>query len=114
MLSSSCHSLTLENFAPPKPVPPHWSSLCPHFKNVEVERHAHGIKIPETMQLVFYASVLQEVIRFGIVSPLVAQDLDEALERFRWESFEIWLDINGDRLVRCYRRQASTTAPVGS
>jgi len=43
------------------------------------------------------ASVPQEATHFRIVSPLVAQDLTEAQERFCWESFKSWLGANGDQ-----------------
>jgi len=63
-------------------------------------------------QLVFYASVFQEVTHFQIVSLLMAQDLTEALERFHWESFEVWLDTNGDRLTWCFLQLVKATTLV--
>jgi len=38
---------------------------------------------------------------------LVAQDLTESLEKFRWESFKFWLDSSCCRLKECHSKESS-------
>jgi len=59
-----------------------------------MEVYSYDVDIPKIIQSILYAAILQEVIHFGSPLSLVAHDL--SLGNFRWESFEICLDVNRD------------------
>ena len=61
----------------------------------------------------FNCFVLQEVVRFNIVPPLVAQDLTKNLEEFNWESFEVWPDFISVDLIACQDRESRGCVPPG-
>jgi len=78
-----------------------------------VECYAYDIEVLEILQFVFNFSILQEVIWFNIVPPLVAPDLTKNLEEFNWESFEVWLNSISASLIACQDKESRGGASLG-
>ena len=105
--------LQVTRLPPPRPLPPNWLSLCPRFVKTRAECYAYDVGVPEILQFVFYCSVLQEVVRFNIVPPVVVQDLTKNLEEFNWKGFKEWLDFISPTLIACQDSELRGRTPLG-
>ncbi|KAJ8447058.1 LOW QUALITY PROTEIN: hypothetical protein Cgig2_025435 [Carnegiea gigantea] len=65
--------------------------LCPRFSFPEAEGAAANFELPEMVQAIFYAMLLNEVVELGLVHDFIAEGLKSALVGLRWSSFEAWM-----------------------
>jgi len=61
-------------------------------------------ELPEMVQTIFYAMLLNNAVEVGIVSGPMAIDPKLTLEGLRWSSFESWLGYNSRSLVEAQLR----------
>ena len=57
------------------------------------------------VQATFYAMLLNDAIRLGIVSGFIAADLKASLEGLLWTSFEFWMHRNKCGLMEAQLHQ---------
>ncbi|KAJ8437188.1 hypothetical protein Cgig2_007538 [Carnegiea gigantea] len=60
---------------PPRPLPENYHDLCLYFDLAVVEEAARDFRIPEMIQAVFYAMVVNETLELGILSRDLAKHL---------------------------------------
>jgi len=84
----------------------------PRFTLSNAERAALDFKLPEMIQVTFYAMLLNDAAELGIVSSPIAVDLKLTLEGLRWASFTAWLGRNKGGLMVAQLHQR--TPPEGA
>jgi len=66
------------------------------------------------VQGIFYASVFQDVIRFGIIGEDVTACLSKTIENYTWGELEAWLDAHHDLLIQRHEVIEAPSSRVGS
>ena len=64
----------------PRPLPENYHKLCPHFNLLVAEEAAQDFRIPEMIQAVFYAMVVNKAIELGVLSSDLAEHLKLCLK----------------------------------
>ncbi|KAJ8446987.1 hypothetical protein Cgig2_006615 [Carnegiea gigantea] len=90
---------------PPCPLSNDYRDLCLHFTLPDVERTVLDFELPEMVQVIFYAMLLNDAIKLGVVSSPMVADLKLTLEGLRWSPFESWLGSSSRGLVKAQLRQ---------
>ena len=54
----------------------------------------------------FYALVLEDTIRFGIIGKDIMINLVKEIENHKWGMFEAWLDAHHDLLIQWHEAEA--------
>jgi len=62
------------------------------------EEAAEYYELPELPQVIFYAMLLNEVERFGVLQGRPLQSLESALIELHWSTFKSWVWLYGDRI----------------
>ncbi|KAJ8427064.1 hypothetical protein Cgig2_006741 [Carnegiea gigantea] len=65
-------------------------------------------KMPEIIQVTFYAMTAAYVEKLGVLPRIVANVIERALEDLKWYSFEVWLTIHRKELLVTSQRELST------
>ncbi|KAJ8434534.1 hypothetical protein Cgig2_004300 [Carnegiea gigantea] len=68
--------------------------LCPYFNLVVAEEVTQDFCIPEMIQAVFYAMLVNEAQELGVLSRDLAEHLKSCLEGLRWYMCEAWLQLD--------------------
>ncbi|KAJ8425106.1 hypothetical protein Cgig2_013836 [Carnegiea gigantea] len=68
---------------PPHPLPKDYQALCPSFALLDVEEAACDFNIPEIVQAIFYAMLLNDAMELSLVSRDMAGGLKSILEGLR-------------------------------
>ncbi|KAJ8429347.1 hypothetical protein Cgig2_008794 [Carnegiea gigantea] len=78
---------------PPSPFPKDFRSLCPDFDLTTTEQAAAQYELPEVPQVIFYAMLLNEAEKLGVLHGPRVWSLEVALTELRCGAFEscIWL-----------------------
>ena len=79
---------------PPEPLPKNYHDLCPDFDLTVAEEAARNFRIPEMVQAVFYAMVVNEAFELDVLSRDMAEHLKLALEGLWWYIYEAWLQLD--------------------
>ncbi|KAJ8435297.1 hypothetical protein Cgig2_026389 [Carnegiea gigantea] len=74
---------------PPWSLPENYRDLCSDFILADVEEAAHDFHIPELVQALFYAMVVNEALQLGILIRSMVEDLKAALQ-----ARDTWLQLN--------------------
>ncbi|KAJ8444575.1 hypothetical protein Cgig2_013854 [Carnegiea gigantea] len=93
----------------PRPLPDDYQDLCPHFSLPEAERVALDFELPEMVQAIFYAMLLNDAIVLGIVRGFIVDDLKSTLMGLRWTCFEACLSRTSRDLCEAQLRQQTLT-----
>ncbi|KAJ8434455.1 hypothetical protein Cgig2_025425 [Carnegiea gigantea] len=90
---------------PPRPLPKDFHVLCPCFSLVEAEAAAAESELPEIVQAIFYAMLLNETLELGMAHEYTAVSMKSSLVGLRWSTFEVWMHIMGEviRGAQLYR-----------
>jgi len=64
---------------PPSPFPKDFRSLCPDFDLATAEQAAAQYELPELPQVIFYAMLLNEAEKLGVLQGLRLRSLEVAL-----------------------------------
>ncbi|KAJ8419706.1 hypothetical protein Cgig2_012093 [Carnegiea gigantea] len=91
----------------PNPLLEDYHGLYPGFNLGVATQHAHNSNIPEMVQAIFYAMVLNDVVDLGLVSRLSMDCIIWVLQKLDWAPIESSL---GDIDYRLRRAQASQLA----
>ncbi|KAJ8423818.1 hypothetical protein Cgig2_017381 [Carnegiea gigantea] len=73
---------------PPHPLSKDFYVLCPRFSLPEAEEAAASFELPEMVQAIFYAMLLNEAVELRVVHGFMTEGLRSALVGLRWSSFE--------------------------
>jgi len=73
---------------PPWPLHENYDDLCPYFIWAGAEEVAHDFCLPELVQVTFYAMVVNDVLKLGLLCRGMAAVLKSALPGLRWFIFE--------------------------
>ncbi|KAJ8434801.1 LOW QUALITY PROTEIN: hypothetical protein Cgig2_033751 [Carnegiea gigantea] len=73
---------------PPLPLPKDFQALCPSYELAMVEEAAKHFELPELPQVIFYAMLLDETERLGVLHGRALQILGSALIELRDRIFE--------------------------
>ncbi|KAJ8443504.1 hypothetical protein Cgig2_016987 [Carnegiea gigantea] len=78
---------------PPRALPEDFNVLCPHFSFAEAETAAVESGMPEIVQAMFYAVLLNEMLELGAVHVYTAENMRSLQVGLRWSDFEGWMHI---------------------
>ncbi|KAJ8423412.1 LOW QUALITY PROTEIN: hypothetical protein Cgig2_020949 [Carnegiea gigantea] len=78
---------------PPPPLPEDCNVLCPCFSLAEAEAAAAESELPEIIQVIFYAMLLNEMLELGVVHEYTVERMRSLLVGLRWSTFEVWMRI---------------------
>jgi len=78
---------------PLSPLPKDFQALCPSFELAVAEEAVEYYELPKLPQVIFYAMLLNEVERLGVLQGQALRSLESTLIELRWSTFEssIWL-----------------------
>ncbi|KAJ8422576.1 hypothetical protein Cgig2_027657 [Carnegiea gigantea] len=68
--------------------------LCPGFTLPYADEAACDFDIPEIVQAMFYAMLVNDAVDLSVVRRDMAGDLKSTLNGLRWTTFESWLSVN--------------------
>jgi len=63
----------------------------------DIEDAARNFRIPEMVQAIFFAMVVNEALEFGVFSRDLAEHLKSALEHLRWFILKLGCSLKGTR-----------------
>ncbi|KAJ8427248.1 hypothetical protein Cgig2_023914 [Carnegiea gigantea] len=78
----------------PRSLPMSHYELCPHFNIAVAEEAARDFRIPEMIQGIFYAMVVNEALKLGVLSRDLAEHLKLCLEGLQWYMCKAWLQLD--------------------
>ncbi|KAJ8435553.1 LOW QUALITY PROTEIN: hypothetical protein Cgig2_015408 [Carnegiea gigantea] len=78
--------------------PKDFQTLCPGFELAVAEEAAKYCELLELPQVIFYAMLLNEVERLGVLQGQALWSLELALTELRWTTFESWIWLFSDRI----------------
>ncbi|KAJ8420864.1 hypothetical protein Cgig2_021280 [Carnegiea gigantea] len=84
---------------PPLPLPNDFQALCPSYELAVSKEAARRFELLELSQVIFYAMLLNEVERLGVLYGWKLRVMESALTELRWSTFESWVWLNGDRIL---------------
>ncbi|KAJ8447165.1 hypothetical protein Cgig2_022894 [Carnegiea gigantea] len=90
---------------PPFPLPNDFQALCPSYDLAVVEDAAQRFKLPKLPQVIFYAMLLNEAERLGVLHGRTLRRMESALIELRWSTFEAWMWQNGDWIFEARFRE---------
>ena len=82
----------------PKLLPLNFHGLCAEFELIVVIQFAHTTHIPQIVQDIFYAMVINEVVELGLSSRDAIGRIMLDLQELRWDIIETWLQDIDKRL----------------
>ncbi|KAJ8437090.1 hypothetical protein Cgig2_016444 [Carnegiea gigantea] len=83
---------------PPSPPPKDFRSLCPDFDLAMDEQTAAHYELLELPQATFYAMLLNEAEKLGVLHGPRLWSPEVALTELHWGAFESWIWLFGDRV----------------
>jgi len=92
---------------PPSPFPKDFHAICLSFELSVVEEATYYYELSELPQVIFYAILLNEAERFGVLQARALRSLESALIELRWSTFESWVWLYGDRIFEARFRPRS-------
>ncbi|KAJ8445655.1 hypothetical protein Cgig2_009056 [Carnegiea gigantea] len=97
---------------PLSPLPKDFRSICSDFDLTTAEQAAAHYELPELPQAIFYAMLLNEAGKLGVLHGPRLRSLEVALTELRWGASESWIWLFGDRVyeVGSARRAVRTKA----
>ena len=81
---------------PPIALPRDFRSLCLDFDLAMAEQATAHYELPKLPQAIFYAMLLNEAEKLGMLQGLRLRALEAALTELRWGAFESWIWLFGD------------------
>ncbi|KAJ8433058.1 LOW QUALITY PROTEIN: hypothetical protein Cgig2_020625 [Carnegiea gigantea] len=84
----------------PRSLSSDYHSLCPRFDLKVARRYAHGSHIPEMVQVIFYAMVIDDAAELGLFHRLTMDVVMWAMRKLDWGPMETWLRDKDQRLLR--------------
>ncbi|KAJ8430746.1 hypothetical protein Cgig2_009637 [Carnegiea gigantea] len=85
---------------PTSPLPKDFRSLCPDFDLATTEQAAAHYELPELSQAIFYAMLLNEAEKLGMLHGPRLRSLEVALTKLCWEAFESWIWLSASHPPR--------------
>ncbi|KAJ8446511.1 hypothetical protein Cgig2_027473 [Carnegiea gigantea] len=89
---------------PSSPLPKDFQALYPNFELAVANEAAEYYELPELPQVIFYAMLLDETERLGVVQGRALRSLESALVELRWSTFESWVWLYSDRIFEAQFR----------
>jgi len=83
--------------------------VCPSFELAVARKAAEYYELPKLPQVMFYATLLNEAEKLGVLQGRALQSLESALIELRWSTLESWVWLYGDRIF-----EARFRPPAGS
>ncbi|KAJ8425916.1 hypothetical protein Cgig2_033857 [Carnegiea gigantea] len=83
---------------PPSPLPKDFQGLCPSYELAMAEEAAGRFELPKLAQVIFYAMLLNEAERLGVLHGRTLWAMESALAELHWSTFESWVWLYGDRI----------------
>jgi len=69
--------------------------FCPNFNLLVAMPYAHSSHIPEMIQAIFYAMVLNDIAELGLSTRIVIDCTMLTLWELKWDVIEYWLGNQG-------------------
>ncbi|KAJ8428641.1 hypothetical protein Cgig2_017140 [Carnegiea gigantea] len=73
---------------PPSPLPKDFQALYPSYELAVAKEAAEDYELPELPQVIFYAMLLNEAKRLGVLHGRAPRTLESALTELHWSTFE--------------------------
>ena len=84
---------------PPSPLSKDFQALCQSYELAMVEEAAGCFGLLELPHVIFYAMLLNEAERLGVLHGRTLRAMESALTELRWSTFDSWVWLNGDRII---------------
>ncbi|KAJ8429439.1 hypothetical protein Cgig2_021091 [Carnegiea gigantea] len=78
---------------PQSPLPKDFQTLCPGFELAVAEQAAEYYELQELPQVIFYAMLLNEAERLGVLQGQALRSLEEALTELRWKGTAVDFEL---------------------
>ncbi|KAJ8447059.1 hypothetical protein Cgig2_025436 [Carnegiea gigantea] len=79
-------------------LPLHFTAYCPEFDHIMVMQFAHAAHIPEMVQAILYAIVINDAAKLRLIRRETKESLMLDLRKLRWDIIEAWLLSIEDKL----------------
>jgi len=79
---------------PPLALPNDFQALCPSYEFAVAKETAQRFEL----SVIFYAMLLNEVERLGVLYRRTLRIIESTLTELHWSTFELWVRLNGDRI----------------
>ena len=79
-------------------LPWNFSAFCLEFDHILAMQFAHATHIPEMVQAIFYAMVINDAVELRLMSREIRGSLMLDLQELRWDTIEAWLLSIKERL----------------
>ncbi|KAJ8420107.1 LOW QUALITY PROTEIN: hypothetical protein Cgig2_011977 [Carnegiea gigantea] len=78
------------------------SGLIPSYELAVAEEATQDYELPEQFQVIFYAILLNEAKRLGVLCGRALRALESTLTELRWSTFESWVWQYGDWIFEAH------------
>jgi len=82
----------------PSPFSKDFQTLYPSFELVVAEHATDYYELSELPQMIFYAMLLSEAERLGVLQGQALRSLELAFTELRWSAFESWIWLFANRI----------------
>ncbi|KAJ8434800.1 hypothetical protein Cgig2_033750 [Carnegiea gigantea] len=89
----------------PNLLPLYFMAYCPEFDHIMAMQFEHTAHIPEMMQAIFHAMVINGAAELRLIKRETGESLMLALQELRWDIIEAWLLSIEDKLKDAQRRE---------
>ncbi|KAJ8431187.1 hypothetical protein Cgig2_010219 [Carnegiea gigantea] len=79
-------------------LPLYFTAYCPKFDHIFAMQFAHATYIPEMVQAIFYAMVINDAAKLRLIRREAEESLMLDLRKLRWDVIEAWLLFIKDKL----------------
>ncbi|KAJ8451345.1 hypothetical protein Cgig2_014117 [Carnegiea gigantea] len=103
-----CWSVRETSSLYPNLLPLHFTAYCPEFDHIVAMQFAHAAHIPEMVQAIFYAMVINDATKLRLIRRETRESLMLDLRKMRWDIIEVWMLSIEDKL-----KDAQVSSPSG-
>ncbi|KAJ8435870.1 hypothetical protein Cgig2_028578 [Carnegiea gigantea] len=89
----------------PLPLPNDFQAMCQSYDLAITEGATRCFELPELPQVIFYAILLSEAERLGVLHWWTLHVTESVLTQLHWSTFESWVYLKGDWILKARFRE---------
>ncbi|KAJ8442958.1 hypothetical protein Cgig2_019531 [Carnegiea gigantea] len=89
-------------------------ALSPSYELAVVEEAAEYFELSELPEVIFYAMLLNEAKRLGVLHGQALRTLESAFTELHWRTFESWVWLYDDRIFKTWFRTKRKAQGLGN
>jgi len=98
----------------PLPLLYDYKDLCLDFDLATTEETIWDFYLPEIPQVVFFAMVLNDAVKIGVLHRWMITIIESALKELRWSIFEECLQCKSDDILEAHHSETDNNQEEGS